>query len=233
MLISTRSNLKMFTLLSLMIFPACSDSGFSGKTGKNAVSPEAAKGDSPDSSGDDKTAGSGSSSSSDGGKNTSCDAVNGQTQAKLLTSSVANGKQGNFIEYELSLTDCDGKARSFTASSVLFDLLATTSLSGSKRSLPFTISANGEKTSGQLREVQGEDLFGNRGPKYYHHRSDEIIKFTTEVSSVRLKIQLLGLTAASMGSQTSGPGFASPPVTLPTYLRFGKAAVVRKDVRFE
>jgi hypothetical protein len=232
---------KLLIIVALLTLPACSDSGFSGKTGKSTVSPEAAKGDDPNALGDgkdgdqnaDKTGSKGSGGPGGGANDSPCDAAYGKTQARLLTSTVANGKQGNFIEYELSLTDCDDKVRSFNANTVLFDMLALTSLSGSKKSLPFTISANGEKITGQLREVQGEDLFGNTGPQYFHHRSDETIKFTTQVNSVRLKIQLLGLSATSIDSQTSGPGFSSQPVTLPTYLGFGKAAVVRKDVRFE
>lgn len=162
-----------------------------------------------------------------------CDA-SGATQADLLTPTTANGKAGNYLEYELSVTDCEGKKRTFAADVILFDLDAVTDLVGKGVSLSYTIIDGKTFATGKLKEIQGSDLFGKIGKSYYHNETDQPVKISTETTSVRIRIDLLGMVVAPSEGTNGGPVvLPSGPVTVATYLRFGKATPVRKDVVFK
>ena len=88
------------------------------------------------------------------------------------------------------------------------------------------------KINGDLDEVNGSDLFGNAGSIYYHYVTDKPTSTSTDGASITLRIELLGNTFAAADADID-INLPPPSVTLATYLRYGKAAAVRKDVPFK
>ena len=157
----------------------------------------------------------------------------------MLTPTVANGKLGNYIEYLVSLTDCLGQRRTLTAEAILFDIdgRANIGLSDSN-SLAYTLTAEGTTIRGELVEVSGSDLFGTTKVGYFHNETDKPVTVSTATRSIKIRIDLLGRVYSARSSSTSptpAPTATNQPLptfVIPTYLRFGKAEPVRKDVTF-
>jgi hypothetical protein len=152
------------------------------------------------------------------------------TQATLLTPKALNGQPGNYLEYEISLTDCTGQRRQLTANSIFFDTDTISNGAGSGNPLRYTLTADGVAVTGVLVEISGSDLFGKTGPGYYYNRTDQAVSVQTTTTSVRLRIELMGQTFQSYGAPPSAP---QTPLVVATFLRFGEATPVRKDVVFE
>ena len=158
----------------------------------------------------------------DAGENTGCNQY-GQTQAKLLTDLVQNGTAGNFVEYQLTLTDCSGKQVPFSANTVSFDLAAYVS---SEANLSYVITDASDKNhtvSGTLNNLKGHDLFGNNGSNYYHYETDKPVSFAAGANAIIVHIDLNGMAMRTYGNQSS--------TDLNTYLAFGDAAPVKAVVK--
>lgn len=156
-----------------------------------------------------------------------CDA-SGITRAALLTPSVANSTVNNSIDYEIAIADCKGTLKVFSAQSIQFDFDASFGQLGSGFTFPYTITSGADTITGVLTEVAGTDLFGNTGPTYYHYQTDKQVTTSTTSQTVRISIGLRGVTVTSKIPVIPVP----KEFTVKTYLRFGTAAPVAKDVTF-
>ena len=148
---------------------------------------------------------------------------NAATQVTLLTNTVQNGVAGNFVEYKMSVTDCDGKQIPFTASAVSFDLA---SYVGAQANLTYVITDAGDSSHtvrGTLNNLQGNDLFGNSGPNYYHYETDQPVSFAAQANAIIVHIDLMGISMTPYGT--------SSPLEMNTYLKFGNAAPVKAPVQ--
>ena len=148
---------------------------------------------------------------------------NAATQVTLLTNTVQNGVAGNFVEYKMTVTDCDGKQIPFTASAVSFDLA---SYVGTQANLTYVITDAGDSSHsvrGTLNNLQGNDLFGNSGPNYYHYETDQPVSFAAQANAIIVHIDLMGMSMAPYGT--------SSPLEMNTYLKFGNAAPVKAPVQ--
>jgi hypothetical protein len=207
----------------------CASSSFSGKTGNKKADP--AGGQSSDGTTENSKDGEGGNGSPSSGSK-ECDPVHGKTIASVMTKQVANGQKGNYIEFSLSLSTCENQSKTFSGDLIYFDLDALTSLAGLGQKLPFTLKAAAESQKGTFEEIQGEDLFGKKGPKRYHYRTEREITLQTAVSSVTMRIELLGMRV--QGEQNAGnPTGNGSSMQIPIYMRFGKASPVKAEITFE
>ncbi|MEN9834270.1 MAG: hypothetical protein RL011_463, partial [Pseudomonadota bacterium] len=151
----------------------------------------------------------------------------GTTKAELLTPTLMNGTQGNYLEYEIALMDCDGKVRPLSANRILFDVDARFTGPHVNDPLGYTVSVGDETINGELKNIQGSDLFGRSGANLFHYATEKKIEFGTKTNSLRLRIDLAG---HQMKSTTEG---ASSPNEVATYLRFGDARAVEQPVKLQ
>ncbi|MBM4250709.1 MAG: hypothetical protein FJ146_01930 [Deltaproteobacteria bacterium] len=151
----------------------------------------------------------------------------GTTKAELLTPTLANGSPGNYLEYEIALVDCEGKARPLTANRILFDVDARFSGPRVNAPLSYSVSLGSETVSGELTNIQGSDLFGRSGANLFHYATENKIDFGTKFNSLRLRIDLAGHQLKSTTGGTAGPNDVA------TYLRFGDARAVEQLVRLQ
>ncbi len=158
-----------------------------------------------------------------------CD-ESGVTQADLLTKELPNYVPGNFAEYLIYLTDCNGKVQPLTSELMAFDVDATGGAIGKGLALNFQITddkAVKELAHGTLAEIPGTDLFGHSGTIYFHYESATPISVDAGAKSFRLRVGIPDACCAATGA-------ADPAADqlIATYLRFGKAAPVKKVVKF-
>jgi hypothetical protein len=144
-----------------------------------------------------------------------------KTTVNLRTQQVRNATAGEIIEYEIFVTDCNGKRLPINANYILFDIDAEVSQPTANS---YTIE-NGPQ--GTMQVIEGVDLFGKAGPNYFHSRTDQTITINNQTKSAILKIGLLGERYSPIGN----PG-APGSFQLPTYLRFGNAQPVQQNVLF-
>jgi hypothetical protein len=154
----------------------------------------------------------------------------GKTIAKLLTTGgITNDAPNQFLEYELSMEDCEGVTTPITASVILFDLDAEI-LDGPKTLSYQVKSQDGALlSSGALQSINGSDLFGVIGPNRFHHRTNSNINVPVSHRKVRLTIDLSFTNNQPMGSVMTGPVARA---VIQTYLRFGDASPVKMPVTF-
>ena len=149
--------------------------------------------------------------------------ADGVTTANLLTPTVKNGSQGNFLEYELSIADCSGNPRPLTADKILFDIDATLLGSGVNKPLAYQVASADNSLKGVLLNIQGTDLFGRSGANFHHYATDQSINFATKTPSLKLRIELAGLLMRT--TTTKG---TTAPNQVATYLRIGQANPVQQ-----
>jgi len=152
----------------------------------------------------------------------------GTTVAKLLTTSgITNGASNQFLEYELSMEDCEGVVTPITARVILFDLDAE---SESPRPLPYQVKSQDGLmlSSGVLQTINGSDLFGVIGLNRFHHRTNNNIDVPSAHRKIKLSIDLSNTVHQPMGSGDT----VSPQALISTFLRFGDAAPVKMPVPF-
>jgi hypothetical protein len=154
-----------------------------------------------------------------------CDrTLNAVTKARLLTDKIVNRKPKQWLSYELSVTDCDGKLRHFSGR-IFFDLDATVT--------PFIVDfpyqiidpqTGSLLHNGVFNHKLGQDLFGNSGEIFGYHEAVDW-KMTSDRSVIILNIAIDGLTIAPRIGDASAPLF-----TVPSYLKVGASAPVKADL---
>lgn len=154
-----------------------------------------------------------------------CDAK-AETIAELITPEVKNGEPDNYIEYKISVTNCDGEKIKLQAKHILFDVEAVSDEATSDEGLPFVATVGDTETSGVLEKVRGSDLFGNKGDKYFHNSTDKTLRLPDGTTELSFVIKLGGASHKPL----EGEGTADN--LLGTFLAFGDAKVVQKDVHF-
>lgn len=148
----------------------------------------------------------------------------GATQARLLTPAMDLATPGAFIQYEVFRTDCQGKVQMLTAEKIWFDLDAY----GIDQDVSYIIGPQNQPgAQGILRRLEGTDLFGHSGPMWAHYETDRAITAGGTSSSVLLTIRLGGMAIAPRLQKT---GRTAGSVSIPSFLRFGRALPVTKDV---
>ena len=155
----------------------------------------------------------------------SCGAA-GLTRALLLTPTVQNAKPGNYLEYQLSVNDCNGNPLPLTADKILFDINVNINGSGAKAPLYYTVKANDNAVSGILQNVKGSDLFGRTGANFFHFETDKPVILATKENAVILHIELGGQLMVPLPDASGNVS----PNQLTTYLRFGNASPVHQIV---
>ncbi len=154
----------------------------------------------------------------------------GVTQANLLTKDLTNYAT-NVVEYEVYLTDCDGKIKTLNSEFMSFDVNATAAGIGKGIGLSYEISdskSGGSLANGTLAEINGTDLFGNAGSQYYHYQTEQPVKVTSGSQSFKLRITLPA--ACCTRPETGDP---AGDQLIDSFLKLGKAAPVKKVVHFK
>ncbi len=151
----------------------------------------------------------------------------GTTKAELITPTLANGVPGNYLAYEISIADCEGKVRPLEANRILFDVDARFTGANVNAALVYTVNVGEKSFEGELRNIQGSDLFGRTGANLFHYATEKKIELAPKTSSLRLRIDLAG---HQMKSTTEG---TASPDQMATYLRFGDARAVQQMVRLQ
>lgn len=155
----------------------------------------------------------------------------GVTQARLLTKSVKNDTPGEFVEYEISVSDCEGKAKTIRPDKVLFDTNSYTD--APMEAIRFEVrTVDGEDVAaGQMEAISGKDLFGQVSETHFHYRTDKSVEFRTPETSFIFRVETGNgrLTATENGKD---PDKAEGDQLIETFLRFGEAKPVKKDVLF-
>lgn len=165
-----------------------------------------------------------------------CNPTTGATFANLLTPTITLGAPTSEIVYEISSTDCEGKLKLIKAESIAFDFdgVLNRSLDNSTQ-LRYRLVAEGTSYTGILEEKIGEDLFGNKGDKYYYFQTTQKVSTSTTSKTIRLAISVAG--KAIQPRDTPGPGQLPGAVvaefTLKSFLRFGATAPVTKPITFK
>lgn len=162
----------------------------------------------------------------------------GTTVVKLLTASVTNKAANQIIKYQLSMNDCQGVETPIKATEIKFDVnavmvVASTSGSPSGTALPYTVQSPEGQTlsSGSLEIVQGEDLFGNASPSYWHYKTNNPINITGGIKQVILSVDISN-SENHLPSNTGGTGTYPATEVIETFLRFGDAEAVKQPVTF-
>jgi hypothetical protein len=209
--------LFIICLLAVWLSSCKDESSFAGggnKEDKNANDPNSSNDDDDD---------------DDDGSQKAC-SEHGDTVAELITKSIRNGQPDNFIAYDIRIENyCEDSPK--TVKSISFDVNSIVSKRDTDRPLDYRILYKGQDlANGVLENVQGSDLFGNIGEKYFHNRTDQTISFEAASEGVRLRIELNGIFY--MQPTTINQPVPQNKVTLETYLRFGDAKVVTKNATF-
>lgn len=152
----------------------------------------------------------------------------GMTLVTLLTPSVVNGQSGNYIDYQVSLQTCNGQAMTFNKVQLLFDINAY--IAG-PYGLKYSVTDGQTTFNGTLAENKGSDLFGDTGSAYGYWSTDRLT-FSTNASSVVLRIYLMGQTFLPDDPQYYGQSTATADYVIPTYISVGSALPVTQNVNF-
>jgi len=159
-----------------------------------------------------------------------CDPASGATFANLLSPLVQLGTPTSEIVYEIAITDCAGKVKNINAESISFDFDGEMGGVGLGAVLEYRLIAEGVTHSGVLEARDGQDLFGNKGPDFFHFITSQKVSTSTKSSSVRLGISLVNKAVKPRGS---APGVTSTEFKIKTFLKFGSATPVAKEVTFK
>jgi hypothetical protein len=146
-----------------------------------------------------------------------------KTKVKLLTLTVANGKPGNKITYEISVVDCNGDYQPVSGKNILFDIDAEVDAAMENT---YTARVGLESISGTLNTVEGVDLFGKTGPEFFHHRTDKTVSLKGTITAVILTVDLHGQSFLPIGGGDNGTFLVN------THLKFGDADPVTQPVMF-
>jgi hypothetical protein len=161
-----------------------------------------------------------------------CNPATGATFANLLSPVIFLGSSTSEIVYEISSTDCEGKLKTIKAESIAFDFDGVLNRSldmGSQ--LKYRLVAEGTSYTGILEEKVGEDLFGNKGEKYYFFQTTQKVSTSTTSKTIRLAISIAG--RAIQPKEVAAPGMVINEFILKSYLRFGDTAPVTKPLTFK
>lgn len=161
-----------------------------------------------------------------------CNPATGATFANLLSPVIFLGSPTSEIVYEISSTDCEGKLKTINAESIAFDfdgILNRSIDAGSQ--LKYRLVAEGTSYTGILEEKLGEDLFGNKGEKYYFFQTTQKVSTSTTSKTIRLAISIAG--RAIQPKEVPAPGTVVTEFMLKSYLRFGDTAPVTKPLTFK
>lgn len=154
----------------------------------------------------------------------------GITQASIVTQSVKNGASSSFIQYEISVKDCNGVARLLTNKPILFDIDAKVD-TGVPNSLTYKIVTNQSTVTGNLQIVQGSDLFGNTGSNFFYYKTDQNVLANDTTEFATLYVYLNGQIMFPFG-YSGNLHFAPPSFTTSTYVAFGAATPVTAPINF-
>jgi len=158
-----------------------------------------------------------------------CDPASGATFANLLSPLVVLGTNTAEVVYEISITDCTGKVKNINAETISFDFDGEIGGLGIGAVLQYRLVAEGVTHSGVLEARDGQDLFGNKGPDFYHFITTQKVSTSTKASAVRLAISLANKDVKPRGL---APGASTGEFKLKTFLKFGAATPVTKEVTF-
>jgi hypothetical protein len=241
---------RMLTLLAFVGTVGCNSAGFTGGSGKTANAKKSApQNNSADADGpaapdppingnahggnpydpptntqaNQETSPLGSSGTSTLNMPQNCTSA-GVTQAQLLTSQLTDGDPSATLQYDLSLTDCQGNAQTISADSVLFDFDGR---SDGVAALDFSITDGAQiNYTGKLQVILDSDLFGNTGSNYQHYKSDNPFKLQTAAPKLHVTVSI-GETGVI---SPLDPNASADTFPLATYLELGQAAPVQKNV---
>ena len=154
----------------------------------------------------------------------------GITQAKVVSPNTWNGQANNYIDFEVSLSSCDGKVITLTNQPILFDVNA---FSPGNFSLNYQVNDGvSPLQSGTLSYSSGRDLFNNVGPSYGHWTT-ATLSFATSVKKVNIRIYLMGKSYFPNEPQYQGVTTVTQDYLIDTYLKFGNALPVTAKVLFK
>jgi len=157
--------------------------------------------------------------------------ADGITHAKLLTTSIRNNST-DYIEYEIFVTDCEGKIKNVQADTILFDVNASSPPDANAPVL-FEVLTNAKSpvTSGVMQTIVGSDLFGVTKPTYRHYKTDQIVEFSVPSSSFIFRVR--PPNGRLLANQNMlNPAMRDADQSIETFLRFGNASPVTAVVLF-
>lgn len=151
----------------------------------------------------------------------------GVTIAKLISTAIKVKTAGQYVDYELQLTDCAGNPKSITNQPLKFDLNAVTD--SLTTPIPYQLwvnDASSNKINDNLKSVPGTDLFGNSGSSYAHWETQSI-NFVPELAIIHLRLDVSNRLFLPMGSKAKT---LTSPVSIPTFLQLGNATPVQQNI---
>lgn len=141
------------------------------------------------------------------------------TEAKLVTRTLTNKKTPQSLEYELSISDCNGPQK-VTSSQVLFDIKYSFSSNTSGYDYEVRSSLGKFLGKGTMQVVEGSDLFGKNEPGFSHFKTDEVQIIESDTYNIRLIIDFSGREFVK--SEYNSTDDAQ------TFLKFGNANVSKQ-----
>jgi hypothetical protein len=203
--------------MALFVWTACQESSFSGSRSPGTSPPPEPENSTPKPGSPNK------STQQDPGSCTDATQIN----SKILSQKFLNNTSGNKIEYQLTLTGCDGTLRPITPGSLLFDVNAVRSADKIRGGLSYTLTIGSTVKTGVLVSVGGKDLFGKTGSHLYYYQNHEDIPVDSDVSEGTFQVDFDGekLMSIEDGKSTK--------FRFETYLKFGPAAPIKHAVDAE
>lgn len=151
----------------------------------------------------------------------------GVTVARLLTTEIKVNSANQYLDYEIQLTDCDGKPKALNNQPLKFDFDAITNSTTNPLAYELSVSDGSVgKINSTLQAIQGSDLFGKSGPKYAHWQTQSI-SFAATAIVIKLR---LDLSQRSILPNNSTGKTLTAPVSIPTYLQLGNATPVQQNI---
>jgi hypothetical protein len=151
------------------------------------------------------------------------------TGAALRTPEVKNGAADSRLVFDVFVEDCSGMRQPLAGRRILFDVEAEI---GELLTSPYTIrisdagsAAGTTEFSGALQGVEGEDVFGRRGPEYFLHQTERL-PAVPAADAVTFSIDLAGQNFYPVGGGNERHFRAR------THLRVEGAAPVSSVVTF-
>lgn len=156
-----------------------------------------------------------------------------QTTAALKTSVVSQGNAARFIDYDISIVDCNGLPVAFNADLLLFDYDGRHLEFGANTGImkfKITNPVDSQTIVGTMNKVTGSDLFNRIGSQWEHYATDKIIAFTnpTQVFHLQMDFSSVWISAPINSSSYTSEGY----MLISTFLKFGNTQPVEGDVIF-
>lgn len=155
---------------------------------------------------------------------------NGKTIIQLLTAQLVNNAPNQFMQYDLSYQDCNGQPAPIPSGQLWYDDAAYFSNGG--QLLPYSVSSSDGSlnASGNLSPVRGEDLFGNRGSRYFHFTTNQNIEVPPNVLSLRVTIDMSNIEIHAYTTDMRNPPALEK---IETFLRIGSSEADVAPVMFK